>query len=171
MEDNNDNVFQHHLQAVGKLSYVKGERPNIPCIFCGMRDNNPLVDSLKVYQDKHIMIALNKFPYNPGHLMLIPCRHVERFSELTDEERNYLFKRVLDCERLLQEVFNPTGFNVGYNEGQYAGASITHIHIHIVPRYKAELGFIDIIGGSRIVVEGVEAVKEKILRVIDKFFL
>ncbi len=163
MSENEDSLFQHHLQATGKLAYVKGSaRPKVDCILCCIRDDDPQVDSLKVYQDDQIFVSLNKYPYNPGHLMIVPSRHVEHFSELTDDERNYLFKRVVDCQRLLQAVFQPTGFNVGYNEGDFAGASIKHIHVHIVPRYKGELGFIDIIGQARIVVEDVATVKEKI---------
>ena len=64
---------------------------------------------------------------------------------------------------MLQDLFHPTGFNVGYNQGNYAGASIKHIHVHVVPRYQSELGFIEIVGKTKIILESVEDVKEKIL--------
>jgi ATP adenylyltransferase len=172
MTEEDENIFKHHLQAVGKLGYVKGTaRPQVDCIMCCIRDDDPRVDSLKVFQDDQIFISLNKYPYNPGHLMVAPSRHVENFNELSDEERNYLFKRVMDCQRLLQDIFQPTGFNVGYNQGDFAGASIKHIHVHVVPRYKGELGFIDIIGDARVVPEGVESVRAKIEAKIAEYFL
>lgn len=163
------NLFTHHLLAVGKLKYAKGQRPNIPCIFCGVRDNHPAVTSLKVFQNEKVMICLNLYPYNPGHLMVIPTRHLENFADLSDSERNYLFWTVIQMQRMLQDLFSPTGFNVGYNQGKFAGASIQHIHVHIVPRYKEELGFIDIIGKTKVIVEPVSSVLEKIKKNIGNY--
>ena len=163
------NLFHHHLLAVGKLNYAKGERPNVECIFCGVRDNNPDITSLKVYEDEQVFICLNLYPYNPGHLMVIPNRHLERFENLTSEERNYLFQVVMNCQQMVQDLFSPTGFNVGYNQGQYAGASIRHIHIHVVPRYREELGFIDIIGATKVIVEDSESVFNKVKAIISEY--
>jgi len=165
-----ENIFKTHLQAIGKLNYVKGVRPKVDCILCSIRDNEPQVESLKVYEDQLVFISLNRYPYNPGHLMVIPRRHIEKFEDLTEMERNYLFGIIINCQKLLQDIFQPTGFNVGYNQGQFSGASINHIHIHIVPRYKSELGYIDIIGQARIVPEDVFSVFEKIKAKIPQFF-
>lgn len=167
--ENEKSLFSHNLLAVGKLDYAKGDRPNINCIFCGVRDNHPAVTSLKVYQDEVLMICLNLYPYNPGHLMVIPTRHVEKFENLSKKERDYLFWMVIQMQKMLQDIFNPSGFNVGYNQGNYAGASIKHIHVHIVPRYKEELGFIDIIGTTKVIVEPVSAVFTKVKENISKY--
>lgn len=168
MED--ENVFRTHLQAIGKLNYIKGDRPKVDCILCCIRDNDPRVESLKVYEDDQVFITLNRYPYNPGHLMVIPRIHIEKFEDLSDQQRDYLFNIVIKIQKLLQEVFQPIGFNVGYNQGQFAGASINHIHVHVVPRYKSELGFIDIIGQARIVPEDVYSVYQKIKAKIPHFF-
>ena len=132
-------LFNNHLIAIGKLDYAKGNRPNVNCIFCAVRDGNPQVTALKVFQDSQFMICLNLYPYNPGHLMVIPLKHIETFEDLTDEERNRLFELTINCQQMLRKLFSPSGFNVGYNEGHYSGASINHIHVHIVPRYHSEL--------------------------------
>ncbi|MHA1584585.1 MAG: HIT family protein [Promethearchaeota archaeon] len=151
-------LFKDHLLAVGKLNFARGDRPDVDCIFCAVRDDDPAVTALKVYQEDLLYICLNLYPYNPGHLMVVPTRHVEKFEDLTDKERNRLFQVVMDSQRMLADLFHPTGFNTGYNQGEYSGASIKHVHVHIVPRYKAELGYMDIIAGTKIVVQSVEEV-------------
>lgn len=155
---------------MGKLDYVQGKaRPDIDCILCGIRDDDERVVSLKVYQDDLAFVTLNLYPYNPGHIMCVPNRHVLRYIDLTKEE-------VLHCSRIIQglmmmldDIYNPHGYNVGMNQGRNAGASIEHIHFHVVPRYGAELGFIDIVGGARITPEGLESVEGKIKAKMDEF--
>ncbi len=155
-EDNKINpeiLFSDHLCAAGKIEYINGKRPKVDCIFCEIVKDNPAVTSLKLYQNSQIMICFNLYPYNPGHLMVIPIRHVEKFEDLTLHERQIMFNATINMQKMLKDHLMPTGFNVGYNEGDYSGASIRHIHIHVVPRYKSELGFIDIIGQTKIVVQ------------------
>jgi ATP adenylyltransferase len=154
---------------MGKLNYVKGSKPQVECILCSVKNNDPRVTALKVYQEKNLFISLNLYPYNPGHLMVIPTRHVESFEQLSDHERNRIFEVVIQCQKMLRTLFSPAGFNVGYNEGDFSGASIKHVHVHVVPRYDKELGFIDIIGNGRIVVEQSDQVLKKVLGVVDTF--
>lgn len=162
-------LFTDHLRAIGKLKYAKGNRPEVECIFCAVRDDDPQVQAWKVYQERDLFISLNLYPYNSGHLMVIPTRHVEKFSDLTEVERNRIFHVVIQCQSLLKELFTPAGFNVGWNQGRAAGASIQHIHIHIVPRYKTELGYIDIIGKTKIIIEPLSEVLRKIQARIHEF--
>ena len=168
-------VFKDWLQALGKLEYVQGKnRPDIECILCGVRDNDERVVSLKVYQDEILFVSLNLYPYNPGHLMVVPNRHVLRFIDLSQDEIKHLTRTIQGLQLLLDELYNPTGYNVGMNEGRIAGGSIEHLHFHVVPRYGAELGFIDIVGKTRVLPEGLKAVKnkveEKILFFLNKEF-
>jgi ATP adenylyltransferase len=167
LEDNN--LFKHHLIAHGKIQYAKGQRPNVSCILCAVRDDSPEVSALKIYQDPSFFISLNLYPYNPGHLMIIPSKHIQKLEDLSNQDRIRIFELVVQCQKMIQELFNPSGFNVGYNQGQFSGASIDHFHIHVVPRYKSELGFIDIIGQTRVVVESVQTVYEKIKARIGEF--
>ncbi len=102
------------------------------------------------------MVVLNKYPYNPGHLMVVPTRHVESLVELNEAEIAYLFNKVAAVINLLKKVYNPPGFNIGVNIGENSGASIKHLHVHVVPRYRSELGFMEVIGGARVLIETIE---------------
>lgn len=136
---------------------------------CAVRDNDERVVTLKIYDDKYIFISLNLYPYNPGHLMIIPNRHVTSFLELTREEIIHINRTIQGIQLLLDDLYSPKGYNIGINQGIIAGASIEHLHIHIVPRYGAELGYIDIVGKTRIVVEGLDSVKQKLTENIHNF--
>jgi ATP adenylyltransferase len=163
-------MFEKWLRALGKLDYVQGKaRPNVDCILCSVRDNDERVVSLKIYQDTLIFISLNLYPYNPGHLMIVPNRHILSFSDLTKEELIHLSRTIQGVQLLLDELYNPKGYNIGINQGREAGASIEHLHIHLVPRFGSELGFIDIVGKTRVLPEGLESVKQKFLKNINKF--
>ena len=168
-EDRERVLFSNHLHAIGKLNYVKNHNTKVDCILCAVRENDSRVTALKVYQEDILFISLNLYPYNPGHLMVIPTRHVEKFENLTKVERERTLEVVIQCQKMLQAIFSPSGFNVGYNQGIFSGASIKHIHVHVVPRYDQELGFIDIIGNGRIVVEQADQVMEKISARIKEF--
>ena len=168
-------VFKDWLQALGKLEYVQGKnRPDVKCILCGVRDGDKRVVSFKVYQDEILFVSLNLYPYNPGHLMVIPNRHVLRFIDLSQNEIMHITRTIQGLQLLLDEIYNPIGYNIGMNEGKVAGGSIEHLHFHLVPRYGSELGFIDIVGKTRVLPEGLKAVKkkidEKILRFLNKQF-
>jgi ATP adenylyltransferase len=135
-----------------KMSYVKGKRPS-GCILCLLRDRNPDTTDLTIWRDRFFIASVNLYPYNPGHLLLFPCRHVEDVRELTREEE----LRMMDMQRwllgLLDRACAPHAYNVGFNMGGAAGASISHLHLHIIPRYPRETGIADLIAGKRVLVE------------------
>ncbi|MEJ2295432.1 MAG: HIT domain-containing protein, partial [Candidatus Lokiarchaeota archaeon] len=152
------------------MDYVQGKsRPKVDCILCAVRDNDERVVTLKIYEDDIIFISLNLYPYNPGHMMIIPNRHVTSFIELTKKEILHINRTIQGVQLLLDHLYSPKGYNIGINQGLVAGASIKHLHIHIVPRYSGELGYIDIVGKTRVVVEGLDSVKEKLTQNIQKF--
>ncbi|MFX1393936.1 MAG: HIT domain-containing protein [Promethearchaeota archaeon] len=138
-------------------------------MLCAIRDDDKRVKSLKVYQDNLNFVVLNLYPYNVGHMMVCTHRHLSKFINLSKEEIIHTSRTIQGLQLLLDDIYSPRGFNIGINQGNYAGASINHIHWHIVPRFPSELGFIDIIGDARIVVEGLDSVKKKIDERIDKF--
>lgn len=166
-------MFDRWLQAIGKVDYVRTkDRPDVECILCSIRDDDERVKIFKIYQDNVALVSLNAFPYNSGHLLIAPCRHIKSFQELTKSEIIHISRLIQGLQKLIVDLFNNTGFNIGINEGLNSGASIDHLHFHIVPRYDNELGFIDIVSNSRIVIEGLESVlkryKEKINDYINK---
>lgn len=152
------------LFVPAKQRYVRGDRPAVDCIFCAVLKRRPEVDDLTVAVDRHLFVTMNLFPYNPGHLMIIPRRHVMDPRSLTPAERSAIDRWTRHLLDTLDEIYSPMGYNVGYNIGTSAGASIDHLHLHIVPRYKNEIGFIDLIGGARVHVDHPRAALEELRR-------
>lgn len=143
---------RNYLFNTEKIKYVKGDKPDVKCILCAIRDNNPLVKNLTVHETENIIIAVNLFPFNPGHLMIFPRRHVSLINEITEDEALEMHSMLVKTIGILDEEFSPSGYNVGYNLGEGSGASITHIHQHVVPRYSNEVGFLDVLSGARVIV-------------------
>ncbi|MBI4860660.1 MAG: HIT domain-containing protein, partial [Candidatus Riflebacteria bacterium] len=102
---------------------------------------------------QHFLVSANAHAYNPGHLLLFPLRHVVTLGELTEDEALELHRLQVDSFGVLRGLYGAVSFNVGLNLGPASGASIEHLHLHVVPRYDRELGFMDIIGGAKIMVE------------------
>lgn len=157
----------HYFYNFEKLSYVKGDKPH-GCILCLLADKSPEVVDLSVYEDQLFIVSVNLYPYNPGHLIVFPRRHIEDIREYTDEEERRLEKLSRYFLDILDELQNPTGYNIGYNMGLVAGASITHLHLHIIPRYPHEAGITDIIAGTRVLLEAPDKTAEKIRERIDQ---
>lgn len=101
--------------------------------------------------------------------MIVPNKHITQFVELTKAEIIHLMRTIQGIQMILDEIYNPQGYNIGINQGKIAGGSIEHLHVHVVPRYNSELGYIDIVGKTRIVPEGLNSVKEKLEQRINKF--
>ena len=100
------------------------------------------------------LLLLNRFPYNGGHLMAAPRRHVATLAELAADEMKDLMELVCRGQRLLAGVMRPEGFNVGINEGAAAGAGLKdHLHVHVVPRWEGDTNFMPVLGGARVVPE------------------
>jgi len=143
-----------NLFVPDKLEYVRGmKRPDVECILCAIVEGKDKVVRLEAYRSNLFVVALNLYPYTPGHLMVFPKRHITDPRMLSNEEIIELHRVQNLSLDVLEEVYAPHGFNLGYNIGEAGGASINHIHLHIVPRYRRELGFIDIISGAKIIIE------------------
>ena len=120
-----------------------------------------------LYRGKKNFVMLNSYPYNPGHLMVAPYRHIASPEELTDEERHEHVEIVDRCVGILRQVFNPGGFNLGMNVGEVAGAGVAdHIHTHIVPRWQGDTNFMPVMSDVRVVPE---ALAETYKKLRDKF--
>ena len=109
-------------------------------------------DGLVVARGEVIYAVLNLYPYNPGHLMLVPYRRVSELEDLTDAESAELMAFMQKAIRVIKNVSRPHGFNVGLNLGTSAGGSLAeHLHVHVVPRWSGDANFITIIGGSKVI--------------------
>ncbi len=101
--------------------------------------------------------------------MIVTQRHITKFLELTKEELLHITRTIQGIQLLLDDLYNPKGYNIGINQGRDAGGSIEHLHFHLVPRYGSELGFIDIVGKTRVLPEGLDNVKKKLENNINKY--
>lgn len=157
-----------YLFNTEKFRYVRGDKPAVECILCAIRDHHPDVESLTVHETDYSVITLNLYPYNPGHLMIFPRRHVTALGDLSDAEALDIHHLSVRAVRVLDAVYAPHGYNAGYNIGQPAGGSIPHLHLHIVPRYANEAGFIDVLSGERIFIEDPRITLEKLVEAFSR---
>ncbi|MBU4190576.1 MAG: HIT domain-containing protein [Candidatus Thermoplasmatota archaeon] len=148
------------LFAPSRGKYV-GKKPNVDCLLCAIRDKNPEVWTRRIYEDDKIMVIMNIFPYSPGHVQVIPNRHVEDLSELSDDELEYTMDFVQRSIKFVGGIMEPDGFNIGINLGK-SGASIKHIHVQIVPRYNRKTVEIEQEKIHKQYLENVDLLKNKI---------
>jgi ATP adenylyltransferase len=113
--------------------------------------------ALIVHRRRHSYLLMNRFPYNPGHLLAIPFRECIDLAELTVEERADLMETIVFAQRLLTAAVKPDGFNVGFNFGTAAGGSIAHLHAHIVPRWNGDTNFMPVLGQTRTLPQSLDA--------------
>ena len=135
-----------------KYAYVKGPKP-AGCILCLIRDHDPIVVDLSVYRGQLFIVVVNLYPYNPGHLMIFPRRHIADVRLYTPQEEQQLNRLVRYFLDITDRTHRPAGYNIGYNMGHPAGASIEHLHLHLIPRYPHETGIADLLAGKRVLVE------------------
>lgn len=141
-----------HLWSPWRLKYVTATPSTADCVFCdaGAAAEHELV----VVRGPLAFVILNLFPYNNGHLMVVPRRHVGSLSALSAAELTELMALTRDAEIALNEAYQPQGINVGINLGRPAGAGIVdHVHIHLVPRWTGDTNFMSVIGETRVLPE------------------
>lgn len=118
---------------------------------------------LVVHEGARAYVILNKFPYNAGHLMVVPRRHVAQMAALDDAELGEMAKLTQLCERVLTQAYAPQGINVGMNLGRPAGAGIVdHLHIHLVPRWNGDTNFMTVVGEVRVLPEELPQTAERL---------
>ena len=118
--------------------------------------------ALIVHRNRLSYLILNRFPYNPGHLLAVPFREVTDIEQLTPAGRADLMETITYGKRLLTAAMNPNGFNVGFNLGSAAGGSIAHLHAHIVPRWNGDNNFMPVLGHTRLLPQSLEATWERV---------
>jgi len=161
--------IERHLIVPGKLAYVRGEKPEVDCILCALRDRDDRVPHLVVLRQRLMLVTLNLYPYNPGHLMIFPRRHLTDLRQFTGKEVLAMHSLQERSMQALESLYNPRGFNIGYNIGRASGASIEHLHCHIIPRHRNEIGLVEMISeGSRVLVEDPLDTCEKLRAALKK---
>jgi ATP adenylyltransferase len=148
-----------------RMEYIKDQRKKQykdskikDCVFCMAKAKGVYVQSLVLFKDKYSMVILNKYPYNSGHVLVLPCKHKGDFLKITDNENQFIQKSLKRSVNALQKAYNqPAGFNLGLNLGAAAGAGIPqHLHYHVIPRWRGDSNFFPIIGQTKCLVETLE---------------
>jgi ATP adenylyltransferase len=161
-------MFKKFLTTPERSKWVLSEKKSGKCIFCEIVKGNEKIPEMKIYENDFAMVLMNMYPYNSGHIMVVPKKHNENLEDLNDEELSELFKIVRKSIKLLKKSLKAEGFNFGANiGGKVAGGSIKHLHVHIVPRFEGELGFIDIISETKAIPETVEQTYKRIMKNVD----
>lgn len=149
------------------LSFKDEEKP--PCIFCERFPKDDDKNNLILYRGEHCFVIMNRFPYNSGHLMVVPYQHSGNLQDLTREENSELMAVLQLSQKVLTEVMKPQGFNIGMNLGRVGGAGVEdHLHWHIVPRWNGDTNYMPIIGGTKVISEALDKTYEKLRAVFDK---
>lgn len=149
------------LWAPWRFKYIRGKKKK-GCIFCAALKAKGAHQL--IYKSRFSFIMLNAFPYNNGHVMASPARHVSRLLDLNDAELADLFRTVNKAQQIINRALKPDGYNIGVNIGIAAGAGYPgHLHIHVVPRWKGDSNFMPVVGQTKVISQSL-AELEKLLK-------
>jgi len=151
------------LWAPWRMEYVgKEQKPG--CLFCRVIENPDDPDAdLVVWRPPGAVVMLNKFPYNSGHVMVVPAAHKSDLADLSDDESASLMSALRHTLKVLRAELTPEGFNVGANIGRVSGAGIPdHVHLHVVPRWNGDTNFMPVLAEVKVINEHVERTAEKL---------
>src|SRR5437762_11131898 len=155
------------LWSPWRLAYVTASHPPTSCIFCdaGSHANAELV----LLRGPHAYVILNLYPYNNGHLMVVPNRHVGTLRAMTREELDELMRFTRHAEMALAEAYKPQGINVGINLGRPAGAGVVdHLHVHLVPRWTGDTNFMSVVGNVRVLPEELGETAQRLRPIFER---
>jgi ATP adenylyltransferase len=156
-----------HLWSPWRLEYVIGTKTRTGCVFCVSRPSPP--ESLVVLEGQTCYVVLNLYPYNNGHLMVVPYRHESTLASLTTDEMNELGRLTQISETALREAYRLDGINVGVNLGREAGAGIVeHVHVHLVPRWNGDTNFMTTVGQTRVLPEKLEETATRLRPIFER---
>ena len=150
------------IWAPWRIEYIRQAEKG-GCFLCEKPKENKDESNFILFRGESNFIILNSFPYNTGHLMVVPYRHIGHLDGLTDKEAKEHFELVKRSLTLLNQVMRPAGFNIGMNLGKVSGAGVDdHIHTHIVPRWQGDTNFMPVISNTRVVPEALAATYKKL---------
>lgn len=146
------------LWAPWRIKYISSKKAK-GCIFCHARKSKNPGDI--IFRRRHSFCILNIFPYNNGHVMVAPNRHIRDLAGLRDDELLDLLKSVNTAKNIIDRAIKPEGYNIGINISQHAGAGITgHLHIHIVPRWQGDTNFMPVFHDTKIISQSLKELKK-----------
>ncbi len=159
------------IWAPWRAEYILGEKEK-GCIFCSRYLQEKDEHNLIVYRGERVFVILNKYPYNSGHCMVVPVRHLGLMDELQKNELVEFIETIRLAVKSCRRAFNPDSFNIGMNMGSGSGAGIPeHLHMHIVPRWSEDTNFMPIIGDTEVVSFPLDMIYRKLKKGFDDLCL
>ncbi len=151
------------LWAPWRIRYIQAAKHDEGCFLCENPQKPDDKANLVLYRGLKSCIIMNSFPYNAGHLMVAPLRHVANLEDLLEEERNEVFALVTRSVTVLKGVFKPEAFNIGINLGKVAGAGVAgHVHVHVVPRWNGDTNFMPVLADIKVINEALSETYDKL---------
>jgi ATP adenylyltransferase len=155
------------LWAPWRMTYIADiDKTGTGCVFCGKATREDDRRDLILHRGATCFVIMNLYPYNNGHLLVIPYAHVAEIGELDGATSGELWELLCRCQKALRTAIHPDGFNIGMNLGRVAGAGIdTHLHAHIVPRWNGDTNFMPVVGETKVISQALEATYDALLPV------
>ncbi|MFQ5454317.1 MAG: HIT domain-containing protein [Candidatus Zixiibacteriota bacterium] len=139
------------IWAPWRAKFILGKKEK-GCVFCKRKKMKDSVKNLIIYRGEKVFIILNKYPYNTGHALIVPYRHIRQIEKLTREESIEFFALTQKAVAVIKKVLKPTSLNLGMNLGRISGAGVpNHVHMHVVPRWQGDTNFMPVIGKTSVV--------------------
>lgn len=155
-----------YLFTPWRMEYIRSSKQD-GCIFCEMLERDDR-DALIVRRGRHAFLVLNRYPYNNGHFMSVPYRHVDSLENLSAEETAEMMALLAQGITALRKAFHPEGFNIGANIGKVAGAGVKdHVHMHVVPRWAGDTNFMPLFGETRVIPQTLEQTYDELKAALD----
>ncbi len=155
------------LWAPWRIEYILGKKPR-GCILCEKPRERRDEENYILLRGKLCYVMLNAYPYNNGHLMISPYRHVVSFDELSDDECMEMMRVLRLSLVALRKALSPDGFNIGANLGKTAGAGMEHLHLHVVPRWSGDTNFMPVLAETKVISEHLRATYQKLKKAFDE---
>lgn len=153
------------LWAPWRVGYIHNSKKTKSCLFCGVAKEKADKKNLVIFRSKHVFSILNKFPYNNGHLMVCPYRHIKDLGRLDAAETLDLFAVLNKMQLLLKSTLRPDAFNLGMNIGRVAGGGMPdHLHLHIVPRWKEDTNFMPALFSTKVISQSLEELYDNLFK-------
>lgn len=155
------------IWAPWRGKYIAENKMTHNCFICEAVKSSNDKESLVIFRGKLALVIMNRYPYNTGHMMVSPMRHVKFPYEMTDNEMVEVMALIAKMTKILEKVYSPEGINIGVNIGKSAGAGEEHLHFHIVPRWHGDTNFLSVFDDTRVLPSTLEKTYDKLKKEID----
>lgn len=159
-----------HLHSYWRMEYIGAPKPlnNDQKLFSNLSRSENDEEVLILFRSEHSYIVLNRYPYNAGHLLVVPLREVPSLKELSSEELSDLMNMVIKSQDILNRGIKPHGFNIGFNIGAASGAGIPqHLHCHVVPRWNGDTNFMPVLSNTKVLPESLKSMWKRLREFVD----